>query len=123
MGYEIEGDYGDGWVIYYDPATKFVGLNHPNGGKQTVCECNPVRGKQIVKALTKPPTDQERCFQHDIAFNKGYNDGLQDGLKEKRPVVEPIEGLELELRSVCEEDKDCAIIKAATKYLKLTGEK
>lgn len=27
-----------GWEFEYDPATRFVGANHPKGGKQSICE-------------------------------------------------------------------------------------
>ena len=28
----------DGWKFTYDPGTRYIGLEHPRGGKQSVCE-------------------------------------------------------------------------------------
>jgi hypothetical protein len=37
--YEIVAEYRkNGWSFEYEPGTRYVGLNHPQGGKQSVCE-------------------------------------------------------------------------------------
>ena len=32
-------EYRDrGWIFHYDDHTKFVGVSHPEGGRQSICE-------------------------------------------------------------------------------------
>lgn len=46
----------DGWVISYEPDTRFIGASHPRGGRQSICEirhpyhCHEI-GREIADAI------------------------------------------------------------------------
>ena len=48
---EIERLRADGWVFSYDPETGFIGMEHPCGGKQSVCELKNQHSKQMFGEL------------------------------------------------------------------------
>jgi hypothetical protein len=81
----IEKPYKDGWVLRYEPETKFIGLYHPKGGKQTVCECSsPVMAERIITALSEQPSAE-------VDELKKRNKKLYDELLEQRKKFEILE--------------------------------
>jgi len=54
----IEGYQDNGWIFKYEPSTKFIGVCHPNGEKQSICELvnhfeSDVLGEAITEFLNK----------------------------------------------------------------------
>ena len=44
----------DGWVFKYEPATRYIGINHPNGGKQSLLHFpSAERGNQFGEAIAE----------------------------------------------------------------------